>query len=388
LDRAIQRRRQGRQAVLIATAQENIAPVAWPSHPWLESPTDHVATTGETPVPLGWAIIALQAFVGLAIVAALVWPWVYLIQHRAPEFLSAAKADAVHHLESGSEGHAGPPGYHLALIWVTYLPWSLLLPLTIVFAFKNRQLPQIRFGLAAVLGTWVFVEILQTKLPHYILPAFPALAFLTADAIVRCLEGQHRDLHSKAMGIGAIIVALVMIGMSDVPWWLAIKYHEFAYAALIGLSAFAIIAGTIFCRLFLTGRPKAGLIAMGLASMGMTVLLFVVYLPQSQPLRLPVRVAEVLVAHDVVHPHQAVMFEYKEPSLAFYQGGTIREYNASLAQLGSSPNEPRWAVIPKWVWDQATPDTRSRFDVVAPSLVGWDYSDAGKTADVMVLRRR
>ena len=40
---------------------------------------------------------------------------------------------------------------------------------------------------AAVIGPWVMLECVRTKLPHYLLPCFPPLAFLTADAIVRPL---------------------------------------------------------------------------------------------------------------------------------------------------------------------------------------------------------
>jgi 4-amino-4-deoxy-L-arabinose transferase-like glycosyltransferase len=295
----------------------------------------------------------------------------------------------MHHLETGAEGHGGWPLYHLTLIGITFLPWSIVLPLALVLAFKNRADPKTRFALAAVVGTWIFVEILQTKLPHYILPAFPPLAFLTADAIIRCLDGEQRDLESMTMRIASRFVAGAALVLSIVPWWLlAFKYHSFPWAALIPMSLFGIIYAVGVCYFFDKGRARAALISMGVGSMGLALLLFGVYLPQSQPLRLPIRVADALIAHSVTHPHDAVMFEYKEPSLAFYQGGTIREYNASLATLAVSPDEPRWAVIPKWVWDQATPATRSAFEVVGPILKGLDYSDAMKSADVMVLKRK
>jgi 4-amino-4-deoxy-L-arabinose transferase-like glycosyltransferase len=332
--------------------------------------------------------VAVKSVVGLLIVVAIVAPWIYLVHVRAPQFLGAAKADAMNHLESGTEGHTGPPGYHLALVWVTFLPWSLLLPLAIGLAIKHRRTPAIRFALAAVLGTWVFVEILQTKLPHYFLPAFPWLAVLTADAILRCLKGEQRDLESLGIRIGSLVVGVVIVGLATVPWWwIAIKFHDFPRSALIPLTAFGLIYGTTVAALFWSRQIRSALVAMGGGSLGMAVLLFAVYLPQSQPLRLPIRVADVLVSHGVTHPHEAVMFEYKEPSLAFYQGGTIREYNESLQQFASQTGKPSWIVIPKWVWDEAPSQTRDAFEQVAPPIRGLDYSDAGKTVDVMVLHR-
>lgn len=331
---------------------------------------------------------AFKALVALLIVIAIVGPWIYLVHVRAPQFLGAAKADAMNHLENGTEGHSGPPGYHLALVWVTFLPWSLLLPLAVGLGVKNRRTPAIRFALAAVLGTWVFVEILQTKLPHYFLPAFPWLAVLTADAIVRCLKGEQRDLESLGVRVGAAIVAVVILGLATVPWWwIAIRFHDFPRIALISLAVFGLIYAILLAALVWLRHFGAALVTMGAGSMGMSVLLFVVYLPNSQPLRLPVRVADVLVAHGVTHPHEAVMFEYKEPSLAFYQGGTIREYNQSLQQFAFERGEPSWIVVPRWVWNQASAQTQKAFDLAAPPITGLDYSDGCKTINVMILHR-
>jgi len=330
-----------------------------------------------------------KTVVAILIVIALIAPWVYLVQHRAPQFLSAAQQDAMHHLESGSEGHKGWPGYHLLLIWVTFLPWSLLLPLSIVLAFKNQQSPQVRFALASVLGTWVFVEILQTKLPHYILPAFPGLAFLTADAIVRCLKGEQKDLTSREIKVGSIVLAVAIVGIATVPWWwISYKFGDFPFGALVSLSAFGVVVGIMIPWLFLFAKPRAALIAMGCGSLGLGALLFGVYLPQSKPLRLPICVADVLKAHDVIHPHQVVMFEYKEPSLAFYQGGTIREYDFSLGQFASQSTEPSWIVTTKAIWGQATPQVKDAFEIIGQPIRGLDYSDALKTVEVMVLHRK
>jgi 4-amino-4-deoxy-L-arabinose transferase-like glycosyltransferase len=330
-----------------------------------------------------------RILLGVAIVIALVAPWVYLVHHRAPQFLSAARQDAMHHLETGSEGHNGWPGYHLVLIWVTFLPWSPLLPLSIVLGFKNRQSPQVRFALASVLGTWIFVEILQTKLPHYILSAFPGLAFLTADAIVRCLKGEQKDLVSREIKVGSIVLAIAIVGLATVPWWwISYKFDDFPIGALVSLSVFGLISGVVISWLFLFAKPRAALIAMGCGSLGLGALLFGVYLPQSQPLRLPVRVADVLKAHGAIHPHQVVMFEYKEPSLAFYQGGTIREYDFSLGQFASNKTEPSWIVTPRTIWDQATPQVKDAFEIIGQPIRGLDYSDALKTVEVMVLHRK
>jgi 4-amino-4-deoxy-L-arabinose transferase-like glycosyltransferase len=333
--------------------------------------------------------IVAMFVVGLVILLAIVLPWLYLVHQRSPEFLHASTADAMAHMEKGTEGHTGKPGYHLLLIWFTFLPWSLLLPLAIGSGIRNRRVPEVRFALAVVIGTWIFVEILQTKLPHYILSAFPALAFLTADAIIRCLDGEYSDLRSSLFRFGSLVWAIAILGLTSAPWWwLAVRFHDFPYAALVPLSLFGILYAATVVILFWKQRQAAALVSMGTGSFVLTVLLFVVYFPQSRPLRLPIRVAEVLKQNDVVHPGQVMMLDYKEPSLAFYQGGTIREATHSLKVIENLETAPPWMVVSRPIWDQTPPDIRARLEIIGPPLDGLNYSDALRPAEVLVVRKR
>ena len=333
-------------------------------------------------------VVLIKVGVAVLIVAAIIGPWVYLVEHRQPHFLVASTQDAVEHLQSGAEGHKGPPGYHLALIWLTFLPWSLLLPLSIVSAFRNRRVPEIRFALAVVLGTWVFVEVLQTKLPHYMLSAFPALAVLTADVIVRCLKGEMRDLESRQMLGGAAIWGLAVAALAIVPWWwIAIQFRDFDWGPLLALAAVGVCCPIAVNLLLRAHRPAQALACMAGGALFLVAILFGLYLPRSRPLRLPVRIAQVLRQNNVIHPDEVKMLDYKEPSLAFYQGGTIREAKHSLATIEHLDSAPPWMVVSRQIWDQTTPDIRARLAVVA-QFRGLNYSDALHPVEVLVVRKR
>ena len=334
------------------------------------------------------AMLAMKFGIGALIVAAIITPWVVLVQHREPHFLLASTKDAVEHLESGAEGHKGPPGYHLATIWLTFLPWSLLLPMAIAQAFRNRRSPEIRFALAAVLGTWIFVEILQTKLPHYMLSAFPALAVLTADAIVRCLRGEARDLESRPMRAAALAWGLAALALATVPWWwIAFKFRDFDWLALLSLTVLGVCLPVAVNVLLRMRRPAVALACMGIGSMGLVALLFGIYFPRCQPLRLPLRIAQVLKDHDVVYPGQVKMLDYKEPSLAFYQGGTIREAKHSLETIEHLDTAPPWMVVSRQIWDQTPAEVRGQLQQVA-EFKGLNYSDSLRPADVLVVKKK
>ena len=50
----------------------------------------------------------------------------------------------------------------------------------IVLGIARRAEPGIRFLLAWAASWWLVVELVPTKLPHYVLEAYPALAILAA----------------------------------------------------------------------------------------------------------------------------------------------------------------------------------------------------------------
>ena len=124
----------------------------------------------------------------------------------------------------GARGIAGVSRQFLS--FGTYFPWSLLLPTTVLIAWRRRKLPQIRFAMAAVAGPWLLMEMVKTKLPFYILPAYPALAFLTADTLVRCMRGQFKELASKAFIIGLTVWALAAVAIGFSPWLILLMQKQ------------------------------------------------------------------------------------------------------------------------------------------------------------------
>jgi 4-amino-4-deoxy-L-arabinose transferase-like glycosyltransferase len=258
------------------------------------------------------------------IVAIICLPWLVLIHQREPKFLPRIIGhDVVSRIGSGLEGHKGPPGYYLLLIWGTYFPWSLLLPGAIVYAWKHRADPLTRFALASVIGPWLMFEIVQTKLPHYVLPIFPWLALLTARMLLRQVDRTRRAFVTIAAVWGGI-VALI-------------------YGGVLPL------------------------------------------VPQLQVSR---RIADLLRQHEATRPGDVIMIDYKEPSLAFYQGGTIREESNDNYLVETNPERwPHWIVLTRRVWDGLPPSVRGELEVVDSPIAGWWYPK-GRRVEVLVVGKR
>jgi 4-amino-4-deoxy-L-arabinose transferase-like glycosyltransferase len=359
--------------ILIRWLDRRFVPIVLDDSPKLDSPRRSLS--------------AGKIIAGIFVVVAIVLPWVLAVNHRAPAFMkNAVSHDVWDRMMTPLEQHTGPPGYYLLTIWATFFPWSMFLPLAIGLAIRYRRNPQTRFALAAVVGPWIMLECIRTKLPHYFLPAFPPLAFLTADAIVRSLHSQHQDLKSgsfiRGIGIWAILVSILCLS----PWLALLFYQPQPRAAILTLSFVGVFYSLTVYLFFKSHRIAAGAVAMGLGMMMLVAVIYTCYLPRADFLRLSPRVADILLANGVTHPNQVIMLDYMEPSLAFDQGGTIREAGEVGLNHHSIPNFTPWMVVTEDIWQTAPSDIQNMFEVVA-KVRGLAYAK-GRWIDVMIIRRK
>ncbi|CAN5439745.1 glycosyltransferase family 39 protein [soil metagenome] len=331
-----------------------------------------------------------KTILGTLIVAGIVGPWLWAIHRDAPGFLDTIIGnDVLKRMKTGLEGHSAPPGYHLVTIWATYFPWSIFLPMMLVSAFKRRHLPIIRFALATAVGNFIFFECVKTKLPHYLLPIYPWLALMTADAIVRCLRGLQSDLTSTLTRNALTVWGAIVILLGGVPWIFA-RWFQIPVGPTIIWTAAMLVIGAAIIYTFRTRRPRAGLICLGLGSLTMIGVLWGVYLPKANFLRTSILVGEELKRLNTTDdPKFVQMLDYKEPSLAFYQGGTIRENsNTVLTQhLLENPATPAYLVISSDVWKKSDPSVQAKYEVLGeyPTLA---YADSMRGFNVMIIKRK
>jgi 4-amino-4-deoxy-L-arabinose transferase-like glycosyltransferase len=285
------------------------------------------------------------------------------------------------------EGHTGPPGYYLASIWLTYFPWSLLLPAAVIHAWSRRGSPVHRFCLAGVIGPWLMFEVVQTKLVHYLLPVFPPLAFLTADMLIRASRRGGHELTSRGF-VSVVRVWAVVAAIAGLLPWILLRYFELPAAALVILaliSALCAAYAVTVARRCAAHRPLAAAAVMGGGMMLVIALLFGGYLANAPFFKTSQRVAQALRSEGAVDSGDAIMIDYKEDSLAFYQGGTIRRADTGVFDAPRA-EWPMWVVISARAWDPLPAAVRDEFDVVA-RVRGWWYVK-GRTVEVLVARKR
>ena len=141
---------------------------------------------------------------GAIIVAGMVLPWAFAITVVSDGGFwgSALGGDLAPKLFGGQEGHGAPPGYFLVLSPVLLFPSVLLLPAGVMEGWLKRAEPGIRFALCWLVPTWLLFELVPTKLPHYTLPTFGALAWLMAAALREPLGPRVRWIGAGAGDAG------------------------------------------------------------------------------------------------------------------------------------------------------------------------------------------
>jgi 4-amino-4-deoxy-L-arabinose transferase-like glycosyltransferase len=150
---------------------------------------------------------SLRPFRGLVLVLAMILPWLIAISVKSDGAFWAKSLgeDMLAKVGTGQESHGAPPGTYIALLWFTFWPGSVILAGLLPRLWVRRRNPVVSFALAWILPTWVIFELTATKLIHYVLPVYPALALLIAFGVV------HARLSRWSVGISGVLAVIPAI---------------------------------------------------------------------------------------------------------------------------------------------------------------------------------
>jgi 4-amino-4-deoxy-L-arabinose transferase-like glycosyltransferase len=181
----------------------------------------------------------LRPILGILMVVLMASPWVLSIQRATGGafFADAVKSDLLPKLFSGQESHGAPPGYYILLMMVTFWPGSFFAWPALRNAWRERTAAPIRFCLAWIIPNWLMFELIPTKLPHYVLPVYPALALLTALAVVSVSENSQEMANSKLAKTGYwgwfLVTALLGTAITAFPLALEGRFDPLALIPIL-----------------------------------------------------------------------------------------------------------------------------------------------------------
>lgn len=223
--------------------------------------------------------------------------------------------DLLPKLQGGHESHGFPPLFHLVILPITFWPGSLFLPLAITYAWQNRSGPVVRFLFAWLIPTWVFFELMPTKLPQYVLPTFPVLAILSALAIKQAKNFKKSANWQRILYVlwGIMTIGL-SLGVIFVSHFLVQRITTTAMFLAIEMMIFTLLS---IYFVWIKALQRACLTVVFMAIVTFSTL-FSVFLPSMQPLWISEQIAQCAKNIPISAQHPLlVVGEYSEPSIVF-----------------------------------------------------------------------
>ncbi len=317
-----------------------------------------------------WGLILLVAICGP-------WAWAVTVATDGGFWSAALGGDLAPKLAGGQESHGAPPGYYALLSPILMFPMTLMLPAAAVTAWTRWREPGVRFAIAWLVPTWLVFEALPTKLVHYTLPAYGAVAWLAAAALIQ-------PIGRKTRWTGAVLVTVFGLLLAFGTFYLVKAYGDlsdlaFAIPTAALLAAAGLVGGYL---LIYRAPPKAVAAAVGLGLLGHAGLAGGLA-PRLNPLWLSSRVEKVMARAQLL-PEQGIadapvtVAGYAEPSLVFALG-TPTEL-AGPEDAAQAIYEHRPAVVElrqEAAFEKALAVYRARTHLVG-TVKGLDYSDGKK----------
>ncbi|MGF1545309.1 MAG: ArnT family glycosyltransferase, partial [Parvularculaceae bacterium] len=288
---------------------------------------------------------ATRPVAGLVVLAAVLAPWLIAIG-RATDgrfFVDAIAGDMLAKVGAAQERHGGPPGYHAALVWLLLWPAAALIPGGLRRAVAERRDWRALFLLGWLAPSWLVFELASTKLPHYALPLYPALAILAARAA-------ETSAGPVARRLGALLYAVVGVAAAGI----VAAAPAMSGAASLGADGPARVAGAVggvglalasvaIAVRFQRGDARAATPAAILSSACLAWLLLVGVAPRLQDLTVSKQLSAAIDAAGAHHLNDlappSVVSGYYEPSAVFLLGTpTIMTDGAAAARAAVGPS--------------------------------------------------
>ncbi|MEA2983083.1 MAG: hypothetical protein QOF91_2493 [Alphaproteobacteria bacterium] len=286
-------------------------------------------------------LAALRPVPGVLWLCVLVLPWFLAIVSRSGSsfFAESVGHDLMGKVISVQEAHGAPPGYYFALFWLTFWPGATLAAMAVPSVWAARREKGAKFLLCWIVPAWIALELVVTKLPHYVLPLYPAIAILIAGVVDSQVLARQWWLTRGAgwfffmpviLGIASIVMLVIFGRQLGLPAW------PFMAAAMIfGLWAW---------WLYRADGAEHSLLRAMVASVLFAIAIYAVIVPSVGTAFPSAALARILRDADC-KPAQVVTAGYQEASLVFLVGTETGMVDGTDAAEFLRPGGCRFALV-------------------------------------------
>jgi len=329
--------------------------------------------------------------IGIVIFIIIVFPWFMFVQsgNNTDIFLNSIKKDMLLKLISVQESHGSPPGSYLLSSFLTAWPITLFIFPTVIWVFNNKKNKPVKFLLCSLLPSWLFFEIMPTKLLHYILPLLPSLAILTAAMIVSSIKDKNfmasLDKHifrlvSILPFIGGLLIAFGIIYLANI-YGEGLTFSIIIIASIYTLGSF-LSAYYIYTQSFINT-----LIVVVFSNIIALNLLILMVPNQLQKIWVSERVY--LETEEKTVLNEYVLLGYSEPSLIYRLGSKTKIAGNSEEAISLVLNSNIQSIIIENSYLKEFKDLSDKkgivFRSISKPIVGFNYSK-GENVEIIIIK--
>lgn len=271
--------------------------LTWPVHRWLFWRK-----------PLPWRRLRLAAGLPITLIVVAAWGIPALVKTRGQFWTVGMHTHVWERGLQTFQGHGAFFLYYVVMALVSFFPWSAYIGDTLVAA-RARWGEKNAFLVSWLLCTYVLFSFYKTKLPHYVMPAYPAFFLLMGQAFEpevatrRWTIGWRRIVWGLGMVLGVTALALALLAR------LPESYQPLKWAALGG----AILIFSLILLASLAPGLTPGRIFAPLAGVVIAMTLIGAGLRATNP-----AVQMLALFRDMPDGTVYGFHVFKEPSLVFY----------------------------------------------------------------------
>ena len=273
-----------------------------------------------------WAWIStMRPMFALGIIILINVPWLVAIGlvTKGAYFQEAIGQDFLGKAISGQESHWGPPGYYLVSLLAGFWPGWLFLAPGVVYAIARVREGSVRFLLAWIVPAWIILELAPTKLPHYPLPLYPAIAMLCGAAVMAGVRESRSFLDNTPVKLGAVAWLMVTLALIGAALFYVPGQYGTGGGVFLTILALPVLGAAGVAVLFLLRGEGENATAATVATGALfAAILLAAVLPRLEQLMLSQRAAD-LVARSGAKPENTTVAGFNEPSIVFQVGTKV-----------------------------------------------------------------
>mgnify|MGYP003967250589 FL=1 len=331
----------------------------------------------------------LKPIMGIILFMLIILPWFILINsgNNNDVLFNTIKKDMLLKLVSVQESHGAPPGSYLLSSILTAWPIALFIIPSALWCFKNKDNKAVKFLLCSLIPSWLFFEIIPTKLLHYVLPLLPSFAILTAAMIVSSVKdkkfkGISENFIVKCLStlpfLGGAIIAAGIIYIGN-------RYGEGLTLSIL-LIASIYLFSSFLCGYFLYIKSfiKAALLVIFCNIIALKLLIILI----------PNQLQKIWVSERIYSQIQDknlsevfLLLGYSEPSLIFRLGSQTKIVSSNKEAINLILHKNiNYIIIERFYLDQfkkLSEENGIVINAIGNSILGFNYSK-GKNVEIIV----